>query len=262
VIDANFRPRIAFEHCSRFTILQILTLFMDKTPHGWVIVDAETPILTYEYSFGPGTANALAVGCDGGLIVISPPCKAPAGVFEDLGRFGPVRALVAPNAFHNMGIAEWKRRFVNAGIFAPAQSIARVERQSGLRGVDPVAKAQMICGPRLALVDMPHYKTGEILVRIETARGLYWYVTDVILNMLELPSHPVARLLFKLTASAPGLRWNNIAPLFMVKNKAALRRWLAAEAEKSPPRWLIPAHGNIVDVQTNQEAVRQLFAVH
>ena len=35
---------------------------MQTTPHGWKVFDAATPILTYEYSFGPGTANALAVG--------------------------------------------------------------------------------------------------------------------------------------------------------------------------------------------------------
>lgn len=234
---------------------------MDKTPHGWNVVDAETPILTYEYSFGPGTANALAVGCQGGVVVISPPCKVPAGVVEDLGKFGAVRALISPNAFHHMGLAEWKELFPEAGLFAPAQSIARVERQSGLRGIYPVAEAFAIAGPHLELVDMPYYKTGEILVRIETARGLFWYVTDIIMNMPVLPSHPLAWLLFTLTGSAPGLRFNNIAPLFMVKDKVALRRWLVAEATKNPPRWLIPAHGDIVDFEANREAARRLFAM-
>ena len=97
-------------------------------------------------------------------------------------------------------------------------------------------------------------------MRIETLRGLVWYVTDVILNLPALPSHPVARLLFKLTRSAPGLRHDNIAPLFMVKDKAALRRWLAAEASKNPPRWVIPAHGGMVDPHADREAARRLFA--
>ena len=37
---------------------------MDTTPNGWKIFDARTPILTYESSFGPGTANALAIGIE------------------------------------------------------------------------------------------------------------------------------------------------------------------------------------------------------
>ena len=38
---------------------------MAQNDDGWQVFDAELPILTHEYSFGPGTANALAVGIDG-----------------------------------------------------------------------------------------------------------------------------------------------------------------------------------------------------
>jgi hypothetical protein len=232
---------------------------MDSTPNGWMVFDAEIPILTYEYAFGLGTARALVVGYDGGLIVISPPCQVPSGVFQDLEHFGIVRALVAPNAFHTMGLAEWSKRHPQAELFAPAQSIARVERRSGLRGVAPIADSRTICGPRVALVEVPHYKTGEMLGRIESARGLVWYVTDIIFNMRVLPSHPLMRLVFRLTRSAPGLRLNNIAPVFLVKDKTALRHWLAAEATTHPPRWIIPAHGDIVDAESDREAVQALF---
>ena len=232
---------------------------MNKTAHGWEVFDTELPILTYTYSFGAGLANALAVGGAGGLIVVSPPCRVDAGVMDDLAAFGPVRALVASNAFHHMGLPAWHRHFPDAALFAPAQSIARVEKQSGLRGIAPVASAADIAGPGVELIDLPHYKTGEVLVRMESPRGRAWYVTDVILNMTELPGNPVARLLFGLSGSAPGLRYNNIAPLFMVRDRRALRRWLAAEAAAKPPRWLIPAHGAVFDCVAGGEAVRQLF---
>jgi hypothetical protein len=232
---------------------------MDATANGWKVFDAHAPILTYEYSFGPGTANALAVGVEGGLVLVSPPCRVASGVFEDLSQFGSVRALVASNAFHYLGLAEWKVRFPEAAIFAPVQSIARVERQSKLRGIRPLAEAASITGSRLELTDMPHYKTGEVLVRVATGRGLVWYVTDIIMNLPVLPSNPVFKLLFKLSGSGPGLKRNNIAPLFMVRDKAALKRWLAAEFEKAPPSWLIPTHGDIVECASNQDAVRKLF---
>lgn len=41
----------------------------------WNIVDTSFPIATYEYSFGPGLANSLAVGIDGGIAIVSPPCR-------------------------------------------------------------------------------------------------------------------------------------------------------------------------------------------
>ena len=233
---------------------------MDRTPNGWNIFDRDTPVLTYEYSFGPGLANALVVGAEGGLIVVSPPCRVGNGVFDDLSRYGPVRALVASNAFHHMGIADWRTRFPDAAIFAPAQSIARVERQTKLRGIRALADATPLTGAGLELIDLPHYKSGEVLVRIKTARGLIWYVTDFLMNLRVLPSNPVAKILFKLSGSAPGLKFNNVAPLFMVKDKTALKRWLAAEVDKAPPHWLIPAHGDIVELSAGVEPLRRLFA--
>ncbi len=232
---------------------------MDATANGWQIFDARTPVLTYEYSFGPGTANSLAVGVEGGLVVVSPPCRARSGIFEDLSAYGTVRALVASNAFHHLGLAEWKAQYPDALIFAPAQSIARVERQTKLRGIRPLAEAASIMGSRLELTDMPHYRTGEVLVRMATERGLAWYVTDIIMNLRALPRNPVVSLMFWLSGSGPGLRINNIAPLFMVRDKAALKRWLTAEFERTPPDWLIPTHGATVDGGANREQLRALF---
>jgi hypothetical protein len=108
-------------------------------------------------------------------------------------------------------------------------------------------------------MDMPHYKTGEVLVRIASERGLVWYVTDIVMNLPVLPSNPVFKLLFRLSGSGPGLKLNNIAPLFMVRDKAALKRWLAAEFDKAPPSWLIPTHGDIEQCASNHDAVRKLF---
>jgi len=235
---------------------------MQTTPHGWKVFDADRPILIYEYSFGPGVANALAVRGEKGLIVVSPPCRVAAGVFDDLVPYGKIAALVASNAFHHMGLGEWKTRFPDAAVFAPAQSVARVEKHSKLSGIRPLAEAKAITGEHVELVDMPHYKTGEVLVRIRTTRGPVWYVTDIIMNLRELPPNPVVNLLFRLSKSAPGLRFNNIAPLFMVADKAALRRWFTDEFKKAPPAWLIATHGDPVDFASDSEARRSLFGAN
>jgi hypothetical protein len=233
---------------------------MQGSDRGWKVFDPQIPILTCEYSFGPGSATALAVGGRGGLVVVSPPCRVSETVFHDLSSHGTVRALVASNAFHYLGMAAWKGRFPEAALFAPAQSIPRVEKHSRLSGIRPLADATAITGPGVELIDMPHYKTGEVLVRIRTDRGIVWYVTDVIMNLPSLPSNPIIRMMFRLGRSAPGLKFNNIAPLFMMADKAAVRRWLAEEFRKAPPRWLIAAHGDIVDFTSNRDG-NALFGV-
>lgn len=75
-----------------------------------------------------------------------------------------------------------------------------------------LAEAASITGSRLDLTDMPHYK-----------------------NLPVLSSNPVAKVMFGPSGSGPGLKLNNIAPFFMGCDKAALKRWLAAEFEKAPP---------------------------
>jgi len=44
-----------------------------------------------------------------------------------------------------------------------------------------------------------------------------------------------------------------------VRDKAALKQWLAAEFDKAPPNGSIPAHGEFMDCASNHEAVRKLF---
>lgn len=225
----------------------------------WKVFDENLPILIGEYSFGPGLANALAVRGGQGFVIVSAPRGDDPRMFDELAPLGPVRALVASNAFHHMGLRPWKARYPDAEVFAPRQAIRRVEKHSGLAGVKPLAAAAAIAGPRIELIDMPHYRTGEVLVRIDTGRGIAWYVTDVIMNLPALPTHPLVRFMFRASGSAPGLRFNNIAPLFMVKDRKALRAWLAAEFRRAPPRWLIAAHGDVADFATRPEAAQALF---
>jgi hypothetical protein len=182
-----------------------------------------------------------------------------AGALDEISRFGRVRALVATNAFHHMGLPQWKARFPDDAVFAPAQSIARVERKTGIKGIRPVSEAADLAGAEVELTDLPHYRTGEALIRVRTGRGLVWYVTDVVFNLRELPVQALPRLAFRLSRSGPGLRFNNIAALFMMKNKRALKRWLASEVDRAPPRWLIPAHGDILDLGPRAERLRPLF---
>jgi hypothetical protein len=233
---------------------------METTSRAWTVFDADVPVLIHGYSFGPSRVNALAVGCDGGLLVLSPPYKAHRQAFDELQQYGEVQGLVASNAFHHMGIPEWKQRFAGAMVFAPVQSIARVQRKTRIAGIRPVSDANTLLRGRAELTDMPYYRTGETLARLRTSRGLAWYLTDIVANVNDPPANPLFRLLFNVFYG-PGLHYNRIALLFMVRDKPALQRWLAEEYRKDDPRWLLVAHGDTVDLAANPQAGCTLFEV-
>jgi hypothetical protein len=207
---------------------------------------ADLPLFTCEYSFGPGLAKALAVPCNGGYAIVSPPCDAPDGVLAEIEKRGKVKAIVASNAFHNKGVAAWKARFPDAALFAPSQSIARVEKKGGVTGVKPLSAMGDLLGSDVEMLDMPHYKTGEVLVRVKSGSKVAWYVTDVIMNMAKIPPSFPFKQIFSWTKSGPGLRPNGFAAMMMVKDKKALYGWLREELEKAPPTVLVACHGDDV----------------
>lgn len=212
-------------------------------PSTWTLVEPSLPALTFTYSFGPGLADALAVPVEGGFAVISPPYQPPEDAFTELEKHGPVKALVAPNAFHTMGLASWKARYPDAPLFAPAQSIPRVQKKAKTNDVRPVAEMAKMLGDRVEIIDMPHYKTGEILVRWPIEGGFAWYVTDVMMNFPTVPKGPYG-VVSRWTKSAPGLRRNAIAGMFMIKDKRALYGWLIEQAGQKPPKLIITCHGD------------------
>jgi hypothetical protein len=211
----------------------------------WSIVEPSLPALSYTYSFGPGIANTLALVAEGGVILVSPPFQPKDTAFTELEKHGPVRALVAPNAYHHMGIGSWKARYPDAKIFAPAQSIKRVEKHTKLSGILPLSEmGAKLLGDKIEMVDMPHYKTGEVLVRWRVEGGWAWYVTDVMFNMPQLPKGLFGTIM-KWTKSGPGLRRNAIGTTFMVKDKRSLFAWLVEQAEKTPPVMVVACHGDV-----------------
>jgi hypothetical protein len=229
----------------------------------WDVIDAQFPLWVWQYSFGTGIANALAVGIEGGWAVVSPPCNAPEAAYQALKEKMPVKALVASNAFHHLGLPAWKQHFPDAGIYAPAQALPRIEKQSGLSGIKPVSELAALAGPRVDFIDLPHYRTklGELLVRARTDSGCVWYATDIVMNIPKLPLLSPFGLLFRLTNTAPGFRFGNLPAMLMVRDKPALKRFLLETAEQSPPALIVPAHGTPLKLGQPLNELRALMGM-
>jgi hypothetical protein len=219
---------------------------MDTTTNGWNILDREAGVLSLEYSFAKqGHANTfVARMANGKLLVVSPAVRISDAALGDLAEFGEVGAVIAPNGFHHLGVAEWRAKFPKARFFAAPETVMRVRAKNPDAGdFEPLSLVPLMAGPRIGVGEVENTKCGETWVWVEVDGGCIWFVSDILANMPKLPRNPMAWLAFKLTGSAPGYRVFNLAMKFMVKDKPGMLRTLAAEMAAHPPTLVVPGHG-------------------
>jgi hypothetical protein len=83
---------------------------------------------------GPGGVPLRAVAWrlgDGGLAIYSPLRGLGDDAHRELEGLGAPKVLLAPNHFHNLGLAEHVARYPNATIFGAATALPRLGRRVG-----------------------------------------------------------------------------------------------------------------------------------
>lgn len=234
---------------------------METTENGWKVLNRAAGVLIYEYSFAKNAfANTfVARMANDKLLVVSPATRISAAALADLREFGDVGAIIAPNGFHHLGVAEWRKAFPAARIFAAPETVLRVRKKNPEAGpFEPLSLVSLMTGPRIGVGEVENTKCGETWVWVEVQGGHIWFVSDMLANIPKLPSHPVGKLLFWLTKSAPGYRVFHMAMTFMVKDKRGTLRALSDEMKQRPPTVVVPAHGLPVegpDVAEKTQAV-------
>lgn len=216
---------------------------------GWTTL-AEHPLaLVKEYSFGPGAANALAVQLpDGGWLMMSPP---PAFSAEEIAAFqalGPMRAVVENNGAHHLGLGPARRSFPSAITYATRDAAARIRKKGKDYGeLESLDSLRPLLGERISFTEVAGTKVGDAVMYVHTDRGTIFYASDCIANIQELPRHPIFRLVFKWSDSAPGLKVFRIFFRFFVKDRVAARSSLIGDLRTKSPTILVPAHGAVLE---------------
>lgn len=215
---------------------------------GWTTLAEDPPVLVREYGFGPGRANALAVGLpDRKWLIMSPPRTLTNDEVAAFGPAGSVIALIANNGTHHLGLGPCRERFAGAITYATPRAAARIRKKGKDFGqLEPIEKLAPRLGDKVELIAVDGDKVGDLCVRVRTEQGVLFYASDFIANINQLPSNPLFKLFFKLTNSGPGLKVFRVFFLFFVANAKAVRDCLIGELEKHPPSILVPAHGDVV----------------
>lgn len=150
-----------------------------------------------------------------------------------------VRALIAPNHFHYLGVPEWSERFPKAHVVASAGARTRLEKKLG-RGVGELERLALPLG--MTWLFPEGTKNGEVWLEVERT----WVVCDAFFNEPENPTGTFG-LGCRLTGTTPGLRIGGTWPLLHLASRAQYRRWLTAALGERPPTRLVPSHGDVAE---------------
>jgi glyoxylase-like metal-dependent hydrolase (beta-lactamase superfamily II) len=218
----------------------------------WRSLSPQGDVRTFKYSWGPATANALAVRVEGGgWLVVSPPLGAPASAMDELADDGGITALLAPNAYHYLGVRAWSTRFAAATCWAPERAHVRLSKKCEL----PFSAAEDLARTlpkNLELVFPDGQKQPDLLLRIVAAgeHEVVWWLGDLVSNTSAADQIWPLRLVALLAGSGLGYRRNSRPELVYVRDRSA---WLASvrrALEAHPPTVVVPAHGDPVLTDT------------
>ena len=183
----------------------------------------------YKYHY---KANALALLLnERQLAIVSPPSGQSKEDFETIDSRGTVAVLVAPNAGHDAGLAQWQTRYPDAVLYAPIRALENLRTYG--RPFVPLAQ---LLARNVEFRETPDGREAISIAR--SGKRPVVYLGELVMNGDSLP---VARLRFWLTGRRPGIRINSVYS----KNLGSDRQMVAQavlEALKGEPV-VVLAHG-------------------
>jgi glyoxylase-like metal-dependent hydrolase (beta-lactamase superfamily II) len=210
----------------------------------WEVYDEDRPFLGGVYSKQRVRMAVIGLG-NGGLLVVSPGAPTSDARFEQLAKWGTPRFLLAPNHFHNGGIATWKARFPQATVVAHERALPRLRKKVPGVELQDLSALQAALPEGVRLFSPPMAKQGETWVSVKTTEGTAWLVTDGILNETRLPGGPLG-LLLRVFGFRTELLTNPFFKRFFLTDKAAYKVWVREELERDRPTLFVPSHGAVL----------------
>ena len=160
----------------------------------WELHDPALPLATTIYSRQRVRMAVIGIG-GGDLLIVSPGTSLSDAAWARVAAWGAPRFLLAPNHFHNAGLARWHDRFPAATIVAHPRAHARLRKKLPGRVIADLTPLQAALPPGVRIFSPPGAKQGETLVSVQLPGGPAWFVTDALVNESRLPGGPLGLLL-------------------------------------------------------------------
>ena len=170
----------------------------------------------------------------GGLCLFSPVHGLGSDAVKSLADFGDVEFLLAPNHYHNNGLAQYNRAFPDACLCASDAARPRLEKVTGLN-FETLAAFQAALPANTTLIEPEGLKTGEVWLRVLGSNCVAWIVVDAFCG-------PKGKNFT--VAGEPAML--GTFPRFGVRDKQGYFEWLEKQIREDKPTMIIPCHGTVV----------------
>jgi len=213
----------------------------------WRLLDAEAGLWAYEKCIGD-LIELRAVAArliDGGLLIVSPVRQAMPHTADALRQLGDPRWLLAPNHFHNLGIASHIACFPEARVVASARATTRLAKKVD-GPIAPLSELLQALPDHIQILEPHGTRNGEVWLRVQTSRGVAWVISDAFFNLVQTPPGCIGWMMAAF-GNSPGLRIGGTFKWIALQNRQRYAQWLREQLAKDPPDILIPGHGAIIE---------------
>lgn len=192
-----------------------------------------------------GKLNCIAFRLqDGSLCLYSPVAGLETSERDSLAKLGGVSMMLAPNHYHNKGLAGHAKAFPNASLVCSESADPRLKKITGLM-FDPIDTLRSQLANNQRILEPEGLKTGEVWVEVRTQSETAWIVTDAFSARLHSPG---------VCAEAPNML--GTFPRYGVKDASVFKDWANRQLSNDRPTILLSCHGSPVnapdlDVQLN-----------
>ncbi|SEB60962.1 hypothetical protein SAMN05216452_2421 [Nitratireductor aquibiodomus] len=182
-----------------------------------------------------GKLNCFALRLQtGGLCLYSPIAGQERVQREALEQLGGVSVLLAPNHYHNKGLAGHAEAFRNATVACSASAKPRLEKVTGLT-YEPLQKLETALQKGHTLLEPQGLKTGEVWVEIQNNSDTIWIVADAFMSESRSSDG------FGDTPARSGS-----FPRYGVDDAKLFANWVEQRLAIASPTILLPCHGGPV----------------
>lgn len=171
---------------------------------------------------------------DGSLCLYSPVLGLDDATLTSLAAHGDVAFLLAPNHYHNKGLAVYAEAFPDAVLVCSEKAQPRLEKQTGLSfaGLHSLATLLPIGSD---LVEPEGLKTGEVWLTYATAEGAVWVVCDAFKGASG-----------RTGTASPDIELLGTFPTYGIQDKGIYSTFVKAKLNELPPTVIVPCHGSVV----------------